>query len=84
MKNYKKMKRLNREQKLNYLYKADLGLFVKTRQTVFDELSEQQTMFCCCGKLATNLHEEHCAKFKNKVADEVIKRLSYLLPKDIK
>lgn len=77
------MKRLNREQKLSYLYKADLGLFIKTRKTVFEELSEQQTMFCCCGKLATNLHEEHCAKFKNKVADEVIKRLSYLLPEAI-
>lgn len=77
------MKKLNREQKLIYLQKADLGLFVKTRQTVFNELSEKQTMFCCCGKLATNLHEEHCVKFKNKVADEVIKRLSYLLPKAI-
>lgn len=74
------MKRLNREQKLSYLCQADLGLFVKTRQNVFDELSEQQIMYCCCGKLATSLHEEHCVKFKNKVADEVIKRLSYLLP----
>lgn len=84
LKNYEKMKRLNREQKPAYLHKADLRRFVKTRQIVFDELSEQQTIFCCCGKLATNLHEEHCSKFKNKVADEVIKRLSYLLPKDIK
>lgn len=74
------MKRLNREQKLYYLQKADLGLFIKTRKTVFEELSERQTMFCCCGKLATSLHEKHCVKFKNKVADEVIKRLSYLLP----
>lgn len=75
------MKRLNREQKLNYLYKANLGLFIKTRKTVFEELSERQTMFCCCGKLATSLHEEHCVKFNNKVKDKVIKRLSYLLPK---
>lgn len=63
------MKRLNREQKLSYLSKADLGLFVKTRQNVFDELSEQQTMYCCCGKLATTIHENHCTKFRNKVAD---------------
>lgn len=81
LKNYKKMKRLNREQKLNYLYKADLGLFVKTRQTVFDELSDQQTMFCCCGKLATGLHERNCTKFNNKVDAETINRLGHLLPK---
>lgn len=74
------MKKLNREQKITELQKTDLGLFIKTRQTVFNELSEQQTMFCCCGKLASGLHERHCVKFNNKVADEVIKRLSYLLP----
>lgn len=74
------MKRLNREQKKAYLQKADLELFIKTRKTVFEELSEQHPVFCCCGKIATNWHKEHCAKFKNKVADEVIKRLSYLLP----
>ena len=80
MKNYEKMERLNRKQKMNYLQEANFGLFVKTRQTVFNELSEKQTMFCCCGKLASGLHERHCVKFNNKVADEVIKRLSYLLP----
>lgn len=74
------MERLNREQKITYLQKADLGLFIKTRKTVFKELSEQQTSFCCCGLLASSWHEKHCAKFNNKVADEVIKRLSYLLP----
>ena len=63
------MKRLNREQKLSYLCQADLGLFVKTRQNVFDELSEQQTMYCCCGKLATDMHENHCTKFNNKVQE---------------
>ena len=40
----------------------------------FDELSEQQTMFCCCGKLATGLHEIRCRKFADKVRKETLKR----------
>lgn len=67
--------------KLEYLQTNHLTEFIKTRQEVFDELSKQQTMFCCCGKLATGLHEAHCQKFKRKVNSETIKRLSNLLPK---
>ena len=69
-------------EKLEYLKNADFGLFIKTRQMVFDELSDQQTMFCCCGKLATGMHERNCTKFNNRVVAETIKRLSYLLPKE--
>ena len=69
-------------EKLEYLKNADFGLFIKTRQMVFDELSDQQTMFCCCGKLATGMHEMNCTKFNNRVVVETIKRLSYLLPKE--
>lgn len=69
-------------EKLEYLKNADFGLFIKTRKMVFDELSDQQTMFCCCGKLATGLHESNCTKFNNKVDAKTIKRLSYLLPKE--
>lgn len=68
-------------EKLEYLQANHIMTFVKTRQQVFDELSEQQTMFCCCGRLATGLHESNCQKFKRKVNSETIKRLSYLLPK---
>lgn len=73
---------MKKHEKLTYLKDADLGLFVKTRQIVFDELSDQQTMFCCCGKLATGMHEMNCTKFNNRVVAETIKRLSYLLPKE--
>lgn len=72
---------MKKHEKLAHLKDTDFGLFVKTRQMVFDELSDQQTMFCCCGKLATGLHEMNCTKFNNKVDSETIKRLSYLLPK---
>ena len=73
---------MKKYEKLEYLKNADFGLFIKTRKIVFDELSDQQTMFCCCGKLATGLHESNCTKFNNKVDAETIKRLSYLLPKE--
>ena len=73
---------MKKHEKLAYLKDADFGLFVKTRQMVFDELSDQQTIFCCCGKLATCLHERNCTKFNNKVNGETNKRLSHLLPKE--
>ena len=73
---------MKKHEKLAYLKDAHFGLYVKTRQMVFDELSDQQTMFCCCGRLATGLHERNCTKFNNKVNGETIKRLSHLLPKE--
>jgi len=68
-------------EKLNYLKDNYFGLVLKTRQQSFNDLSNQQTMFCCCGKLATGLHERNCTKFNNKVDAEVIRRLIHLLPK---
>lgn len=70
---------MKKSEKLEKLKGSDFGLFVRTRQQVFEELSAQQTMFCCCGKLASGLHEYHCRKFNQKVDNEVIKRLEYLL-----
>ena len=68
--------------KLKYLQTNHLIMFAKIRQDVFDKLSEQQTMFCCCGKLATGLHEKNCKKFNQKVNKETIRQLSGLLPKE--
>lgn len=67
-------------QKIECLKDVDFELFVMTRNQVKEELSERQPMFCCCGKLATGLHEANCKKFNNKVDVEVIKRLQHLLP----
>ena len=72
---------MKRSEKLAYLKDNHLDIFLKTRQKVFNELSNKQTMFCCCGKLATGLHERNCTKFNNKVDAETIKLLSHLLPK---
>ena len=70
---------MKKSQKLEKIKEVDLELFVKTRQQVFNELSDSQTMFCCCGKLATGLHESHCKKFNDKVISETINRLEYLI-----
>lgn len=45
---------------------------------VFNEMSERQTMFCICGKLATGLHENHCVKFNRAVDKETARRLDKL------
>jgi hypothetical protein len=66
-------------EKLNFLADNYFDLFFNTRKSVEIELSNK-SLFCCCGALATGLHEMHCTKFKNKVNSETIKRLSYLLP----
>ena len=57
------------------------SIWLKTRQEVSNEMSDKQSMFCICGKLATGFHESSCSKFKNKVNIETTKRLSYLIVK---
>lgn len=76
------MSSMKKLQKLAYLKDVDFDLFIMTRNRVKEELSEGQTMFCCCGRLATGLHEDHCKKFNDKVDTEVIKRLQYLFKRD--
>ena len=72
---------MKKHEKLAHLKDTDFGLFVKTRQMVFDKLSDQQTMFCCCGKLTKGLHENNCTKFNNKIGAETIKRFNHILSK---
>ena len=68
-------------EKLEYLKGNHFDCFLTTHQRVFDEFSDQQQIFCCCGKLATGLHENNCKKFRKKVTEETVKRLEHLLPK---
>lgn len=73
---------MKKYEKLEYLKKNYFGLFLQTREEVFQELSDQQTMFCCCGRLATGLHEHSCKRFNNKVDSEVIRRLNHLIKEE--
>lgn len=70
---------MTKQDKLQKLQELDFDLFVKTKKAVFEELDNEQKLFCCCGRLATGLHTSHCKKFDNKVTSEVIKRLEHLL-----
>ena len=71
---------MNHTEKLNYLKDNHLGIFLRTRGQIFQVLSERQGAFCCCGRLATSLHEHKCTKFNNAVDEETINSLSDLLP----
>lgn len=69
------------QEKINYLKDNHFVDFLKMYNKVFDELSEKQTVFCVCGKLATGLHESCCRKFINEVNKETVKRLNNLIIK---
>lgn len=62
-------------EQIEQLKNKDLRLFIKTRNEVFNKLSDEQTMFCCCGRLASGLHEKSCKKFNNKVDKVTVKLL---------
>ena len=51
-----------------------------TRRVVDNEMSDTQSLFCVCGRLATGLHERHCKRFNSKVNSETVKRLAHFLP----
>ena len=54
---------------------VETSLYIKTREKVFNKLSNEQSMFCCCGQLATSLHENRCQKFNKKVDKETLKEV---------
>jgi hypothetical protein len=52
------------------------GYYTKRWTTLWDkyeaELSDSQSMFCICGRLATGLHEQSCNRFKTAVEKKII------------
>lgn len=66
--------------RIGYLQENHFGKWLSMRAKVFEEMSEMQSMFCVCRRLATGLHENSCRKFQNKVNSETAKRLSDLIP----
>lgn len=67
------------QEKLKYLQDNHFSEWLKVRQETENELSDKQSMFCLCGRLATGLHERSCSKFRNKVTSETLKKLEPLL-----
>lgn len=68
-------------ERIEYLKTHQLSTWLSTRRKIFDELSNNQSIFCCCGKLATGLHEQNCQKFNENVDKETVNRLKELSPK---
>ena len=66
-------------EKLTYIQDNHFGDWLKTRKVVEAEISNKQSMFCLCGKLATGLHEMSCRKFLNKITSETLNRLEHLI-----
>lgn len=71
---------MKKYEKLTYLILNHFDLFTETFLQAFNDLSEKQEVFCCCGRVTSYVHEVHCKKFAAKVEDETIKRLKHLLP----
>lgn len=74
---------MKHNEKRDILVKKHRLEWLKTRHEVFNELSSNQTLICCCGRLATSLHEYNCTRFNHKVDAETIKRLRHLLQNEI-
>lgn len=62
-------------EKIRLLENDHFGDWIDTRMKVVDELSDGQSTWCVCGRLATGLHERSCRRFNNKVNSETVKRL---------
>ena len=56
--------------------------WVKTHIIVERECSDKQAVFCICGRIASSLHESHCAKFRDLVNRETVKRLQHLVKEE--
>ena len=72
------MKFIDKKKFLKKNYPDD---YENVRREVFNTLSNEQTVFCVCGRLATGLHEDHCKKFNALVDKETVKTLQHLIKK---
>lgn len=66
-------------EKIEILLTSHFDEWIKTRDSVEDELSQMQPMFCVCRHLASGFHERFCKRFQKKVSNETLKRLKHLL-----
>ena len=70
---------MKREDNILYLKEKYPSLWVKSHKNAEMELSDSQYVYCCCGILATGLHEMNCPYFQKKVDSITLKRLSHLI-----
>lgn len=70
---------MKKQEKITYLRTNHPNKWADERKKVNDKFSDKQDFFCCCGKLATGLHEMSCRKFNDIIDNETIKNLKHLL-----
>lgn len=70
---------MKREDKILYLKENHLNEWQVRRAFKEIEISNSQIMRCCCGRLATGLHEMNCSRFQKKVDSETLKQLTHLI-----
>jgi len=70
---------MTQKEKITALKDNHLSEWLKTRRITEDELSQRQSTFCICGKLATGFHERGCTKFNLFVEKETMKKLGHLV-----
>lgn len=62
----------------DWLMSKHFGKWLDTRRRIELELSDKQEILCCCGKIASGLHESSCRKFQEKVTKATIAELEPL------
>lgn len=72
------------KQKIVKLKSDYFGDWLKAYDECSEEVSNEHSMFCVCGKLATGLHESSCAKFRKEVEKRTVKKLEHLINDDNK
>ena len=72
---------MKQKEKINYLIDKYPDEYKKARSQAITIVDHKYPIFCCCGKIATGLHTQHCRKFNEQVDREVILLLNKLLPK---
>lgn len=66
---------MTEQEKIEFFKRKNFRKYIETYNEVERYCSESQTMFCCCGRLATGLHEQNCQEFQKKVEKETLRRL---------
>ena len=72
---------MTRQEKINYLIENHYMHWLTAKRESEDIVSDSQPMMCCCGRVATGLHEMHCTRYQAKVDTQALKKLNHLLPR---
>lgn len=65
---------MKQKDKINIIKSSHPMEWLLLRNRTFDNLSSMQEIFCCCGRIASGLHESRCSKFNAKVDKETLRR----------